>query len=87
LSVGESDHRQKDRTMATQGIADDHQIEVHCPGCEAPVRIKLGAARKSPTVPCGNGHEIKIDAKHLDQELRELDLAMDRLRRSIGGQG
>jgi hypothetical protein len=59
----------------------DEPIEFECPSCHATVKTTTGAARRSATVRCPNGHEIKTEGSQLDRETRKVERAVDDLLR------
>jgi hypothetical protein len=62
---------------------NDERLDFNCPGCDAPVKITLGEARRSPTMRCPNGHTIDIDASDLDRKTKEVERAMRDLDRTL----
>jgi hypothetical protein len=69
------------------GMLDDSPIEFDCPECGSRVRTTIGRARRSPTVRCTRGHEIRIDGSQFDRELHGVDRAFGDLKRTIRGLG
>jgi hypothetical protein len=64
-------------------MLDSSSFEFDCPDCGSRVRTTIGRARRSPTVRCARGHEIKIDGSQFDRELRGVDRAFNDLERTI----
>jgi hypothetical protein len=65
------------------GVVDGSTIDFQCPPCSASVRTNIGEARRSPTLRCPRGHEIKVDGSQIDRELRSVDREFDNLQRTI----
>jgi hypothetical protein len=67
----------------TAGALDDHPFEQKCPTCGVLVRATVGQVRRSPTLTCPNGHEVKVNATHLDRDQKNVDKALDDLLRAL----
>jgi hypothetical protein len=65
------------------GLLDSSPLEFECPECGAKVKTTIGRARRSPTVRCMRGHEIKVEASQFDRELRGVDRAFNDLQRTF----
>lgn len=65
--------------MSNQGMFDQDSLDISCPECGASIAVKVGEARKSPTVTCPNGHSVKLDASQFDRGLRDVQRGIDDL--------
>lgn len=69
------------------GLLDQTPLELECPSCGGKVRTTIGAARRSPTLRCPSGHEIKVDASQFDRELKQADRSLADFERTLKGLG
>ena len=68
-----------EKAGSAKRIADNAQLDLKCPECSTTIPTTYGAARRSPTVRCRNGHGVKLEASCLDKGLRELEKGLDGL--------
>jgi hypothetical protein len=64
---------------------DSEELEVSCEACGGGVKVKAGNLRRSASVTCGCGQEIKVDATQLDRALQDVDRAEKKLGDTIKG--
>jgi hypothetical protein len=74
------------------GMLDDELLDVPCETCGRDIKVRAGELRRSPTLTCACGQEIKVDATQLDAEMGKadasisgLDAAIQRMNKTIGG--
>jgi lysyl-tRNA synthetase class I len=65
------------------GLLDQTPLELRCPSCGQVLRTTFAAARRSPTLRCPKGHEVKVDASQFDRELRKVDRSFSEFERSL----
>lgn len=68
-----------EKTGSSKGMLDDAALDVSCPACGASISATIGQARKSPTVRCRNGHDVKLNASDLDKGIRDVEKGLDGL--------
>jgi hypothetical protein len=61
------------------GVFDDELMDVPCETCGKELHVKMSELRKSPTLTCSCGQEIKVDASQLDSSMSEVDASMEDL--------